>query len=64
MISDPAVQERLVAQNRAMRALNDADRAASIAAASNVIGFERFTIRARQVQVRDSYRRFRPGGEG
>ena len=46
----------LTRRQRDMRALNDVDRAAAIAASANVIGFERFNDRARQEQLRASYR--------
>jgi hypothetical protein len=61
MTDDPE-RGRIIEQNRALRSMGDADRRAAIDAAPNVFGFSRFIERARKVQLRNSYRNFRPDG--
>lgn len=55
---DRNVLDRIAVQNREMRALADGARREAIQSAPNVAGYDRFADRARQVQVRDSYRAF------
>ena len=59
---DEEVRKRIVAQNRDMRAMTESDRRTAIERASNVIGHDRFCERARHVELRNSYRSFRPDG--
>lgn len=52
-----AEKDDRVENTRKMRALTDDQRSDAIAASSNVIGFERFQEKAKQVALRDAYRR-------
>jgi len=51
-------------QNRRMKAMSDEAREAAIAAAPNVIGFERFRQRDQSVALRDAYRAPQKPGPG
>lgn len=50
-------EDNRVELTKRMRALTDDQRAEAIAVADNVLGFERFTEKAKQVALRDAYRR-------
>ena len=56
-MAEDLAHDELVRRQRAIRALSDDDRAAAIAASPNVIGFERMSQHAHQVQMSESYRR-------
>lgn len=52
-----ATPAEIAARTASMRALPDAVRVEAIREASNVVGYDRFLARARQVALRPTYRK-------